>query len=157
MRLLEEYFYKGLKRLILKRKEAAIDITIRFAGGKKVVAEFNGFAVTTDQPVKFGGEGSAPSPYEYFLASIGTCAGVYVLGFCEKRNIPTENIALRQSLLYRKVEGDKIILEKILIEVQVPPAFPQEYHEALIKFIDQCAVKKTIMNPPQFEIRTVVR
>lgn len=120
-------------------------------------AEFNGFAIETDQPVKYGGEGSAPSPYEYFLASIGTCAGIYVLSFCEKRNIPTENIALSQRLEYRKIAEGKITLEKIIVEIIVPPSFPEKYHQALIKVADQCAVKKTIMNPPQFEIKTVVQ
>jgi len=108
----------------------------------------------TDQPVKYGGEGSAPTPFEYFLASIGTCAGIYVLGFCQERKIPAENISLIQRLEYGKKEDGKAFLEKIVIEIVVPPDFPEKYHSALIKVADQCSVKRTIMNPPKFEVRT---
>ncbi len=133
-----------------------MDIKITFPGGKKVNAEFRGFTVYTDQPVKDGGEGSAPSPYEFFLASIGTCAAMYVLGFCRKRNIPTDNISLMQRHEYRKTDDGKIVFDRIVIEIAVPPSFPEQYRQALIKVADQCAVKKTILNPPQFEIKTVV-
>lgn len=119
-------------------------------------AEFDGFVVATDQSTKDGGEGTAPSPYEYFLASIGTCAGVYVLGFCEKRGIPTKDISLIQRSVYREMEDGKTVLEKIVIEIVVPRTFPEQYHQALVKVADRCAVKKTIMNPPLFEIRTVI-
>ena len=112
--------------------------------------------IKTDQPIKYGGEGSAPTPFDYFLASIGTCAGIYVLRFCEERKIPAEHISLIERLEYEK-RGDKEVLTKITLEVLVPPEFPEKYHKALIKVVDQCAVKKTIMNPPQFEIRTVVK
>lgn len=138
-------------------KEAPIEIKITFPGGKKVNAEFNDFIVKTDQSVKDGGEGSAPSPYEYFLASIGTCAGIYVLSFCQNRKIPTEHISLLQRLEYREIEGGKVVLDKIVIDIIVPPAFPEKYYQALIKVADQCAVKKTVMNPPKFEIRTIVK
>jgi ribosomal protein S12 methylthiotransferase accessory factor len=117
----------------------------------------NGFIVQTDQPVKYGGEGSAPSPYDYFLASIGTCAGIYVLKFCEKRNIPTGEISLVQRLEYLKTEDDKSYLDKIVLEIIIPPSFPEKYRTALIKVADQCTVKKTIMNPPKFEIKTTVK
>jgi putative redox protein len=122
-----------------------------------VNAEFNGFTINTDQAVKDGGEGSAPSPYEYFLASIGTCAGIYVHSFCEKRKIPTADISLMQRIEYRKTDEGKSVLEKIVIEIIVPPAFPEKYHQALIKVADQCAVKKTIVNPPKFEVKTIVQ
>jgi len=113
--------------------------------------------MNTDQAVKDGGEGSAPSPYEYFLASIGTCAGIYVHSFCEKRNIPTEEISLIQRIEYRKTDEGKTVVEKIIIEIIVPQAFPEKYHQALIKVADQCAVKKSIMNPPKFEVKTIVQ
>jgi ribosomal protein S12 methylthiotransferase accessory factor len=122
-----------------------------------VNAEFHNFTVRTDQSVKDGGEGSAPSPYEYFLASIGTCAGIYVLSFCENRKIPTDHISLEQRLEYRTIDEGKVVLDKIVIDIIVPPTFPEKYHQALMKVADQCAVKKTIMNPPNFEIRTIVQ
>jgi putative redox protein len=80
-----------------------------------------------------------------------------VLSFCENRKIPTEHISLIQRLEYRKIADGKRVLEKIVIEIIVPPDFPEKYHRALIKVADQCAVKKTIMNPPQFEVKTIVQ
>ncbi len=120
-------------------------------------AEFNGFVVKTDQPVKYGGENSAPSPYDYFLASLGTCAGIYILGFCQERKIPTERVSLTQRLEYGKTPEGKTFIDKIVIEILVPQEFPEKYHNALVKVADQCAVKKTILNPPKFEIRTIVK
>jgi putative redox protein len=133
-----------------------MEIKVTFPGGKKVNAEFDGFIVRTDQKVKDGGENSAPSPYDYFLSSLGTCAGIYVLSFCQERKIPTDEISLVQRLEYGKRENGKTFIEKILIEIMVPPGFPEKYHKALIKVADQCAVKKTIMNPPIIEVQTTV-
>lgn len=142
---------------IIDKKEHNMELKITLPGGKRVKAEWNGFSVETDQPVKDGGEGTSPSPYDYFMASIGTCAGFYVLSFCQKRGIPTENITLFQRLQYAKKPDGKEFLEKIIIEIILPPDFPVKYHDAIIKVADQCAVKKTIMNPPIFEIKTLVQ
>jgi putative redox protein len=134
-----------------------MEIKISFPGKKRVNAQFNGFVIATDQPPKYGGDGSAPSPFDHFLASIGTCAGIYVLSFCEERKIPTEHIALIQRLEYGKTQDGKTFIEKIVIEIGVPPDFPEKYRNALVKVADQCAVKKTILHPPTFEIRTTVK
>lgn len=133
-----------------------MEITITFPGGKKVNAEVNGMVIPTDQPTLEGGEGSAPSPYLHFLASFGTCAGIYVLGFCAERGIPTEKITLTERLEYATTSEGKAFLDTIALDINVPPDFPAKYHKALIKVADQCAVKKTIMRPPKFAIRTVV-
>lgn len=133
-----------------------MDIRITFPGGKKVNAEMNGMVIATDQPMTQGGDGTAPAPYALFLASIGTCAGIYVLSFCKERGIPTEGISLAQRLEYVTSPEGRTGLDKIIIEIQVPAAFPEKYHNALVKVADQCAVKKTIMNPPKFEVKTVV-
>lgn len=133
-----------------------MDIIITFPGGKKVNAEVNGMVIPTDQPKLQGGDGTAPSPFAHFLASIGTCAGIYVLSFCQERKIPTDKITLTERLEYTADDG-KSKLSKIVLEINVPPDFPEKYRNALIKVADQCAVKKTMMNPPQFEINTVVR
>lgn len=134
-----------------------MEIKITFPGGKKVNADIDGLVITTDQPVKYGGEGSAPSPFEHFLASIGTCAGIFVLSFCQERKIPTENISLVERLEYGTTPEGKPFLDKIVIEIIVPPDFPEKYHNALVKVADQCAVKKAIMAPPRFEVKTAVR
>ncbi len=139
------------------KKGADIEIKISFPGKKRVNAEFNGYVITTDQPPKYGGDGSAPSPFDHFLASIGTCAGIYVLSFCEERKIPTEHVSLVQRLEYGKTQDGKTFIEKIIIEIRVPSDFPEKYRNALIKVAEQCAVKKTIMQPPTFEIRTALK
>lgn len=130
-----------------------MEMIIDFPGGAKVDAHFDGFTVPTDQPVKGGGENSAPTPFAMFLASLGTCAGIYVLGFCKQRNLPTEGIRLVQRMESNPATG---MLTRIEIEIQVPPAFPEKYYDALIRSADQCKVKKTIENPPVFDVHTRV-
>ena len=128
------------------------EMIVSFPGGKRVDASFEGFKVETDQSEKNGGAGAAPEPFDLFLASLATCAGIYVLGFCQNRNIPTDGIRLVQQL-ERDAEG-KILT--ITIRIEVPPAFPEKYHEALVRVAAKCAVKKTIESPPKFAIETVV-
>jgi len=125
---------------------------IYFPGGKRVDASFKGFTIKTDQSEKFGGEASEPEPYSLFMASIATCAGIYVLGFCQKRNIPTEAITLEQSW-ERNKEGK---MTTLTIDIKVPPSFPEKYHSALVRSANLCAVKKTMENPPEFLVQTVV-
>jgi putative redox protein len=127
---------------------------ITFDGGKIVTAHFNGHSVKTDQPVNFGGENSAPSPFDLFLASIGTCAGIYVKSFCDNRKIPTENIKIIQKAEYDKQSGLPL---NIRIEIILPHDFPEEYKGAVIKSAELCKVKKTIANPPVFEVVTSSR
>lgn len=134
-----------------------MDIRITFPGGKKVNAEYEGFTIKTDQSIKSGGDGTAPEPYMYFLSSLGTCAGIYVLGFCQSRKIPAEGISLLQHNQFGSPSPGKVRLEKVKIDILVPPAFPEKYLDTLIKVVDQCAVKKTIMDPPDFEIMTEVK
>ena len=124
---------------------------IDFPGGARVDAHFRGHTIATDQPAGGGGEDSAPMPFEVFLASIGTCAGIYILGFCRQRGIPTEGIRIVQSHTANPATG---MMEKIGMEIQVPPAFPKQYLEALIRSAELCKVKKTLENPPKFEIVT---
>jgi putative redox protein len=134
-----------------------MEITITFPGKKKVNAEVNGMVIPTDQPKLQGGDGSAPSPYQHFLASLATCAGIYVLGFCQERGIPTDGVTLTERLEYAASPEGKPVLDTIAIDINVPPDFPEKYRNALVKVADQCAVKKTIMHPPKFAIKTIVR
>ena len=123
-----------------------MDMIIDFPGGAKVDAHFRGHTVMTDQPPL----DSAPMPFEIFLASIGTCAGIYVLGFCRQRNLPTEGIRIIQ----RNHPGANGMMEKIDLEIQVPPTFPEQYYGALVRSAELCKVKKTLENPPVFEVTT---
>jgi putative redox protein len=128
-----------------------MEMIIDFPGGARVDAHFRGHTLPTDQPASGGGEDSAPMPFEVFLASIGTCAGIYILGFCRQRGIPTEGIRIIQRHHPNPATG---MMEKISMEIQVPPAFPKQYYEALIRSAELCKVKKTLENPPKFEIIT---
>jgi putative redox protein len=144
-------------RVKLFLKGAVMDIKITFPGGKKVNAEVHGMVIPADQSIREGGENSAPSPYLQFLASIGSCAGSYVLSFCQERKIPTENMTLTERLEFATTPEGRSFLDTIAIDINVPPDFPEKYHKALIKVADQCAVKKVIMHPPKFAINTVVQ
>jgi len=130
-----------------------MEMIIDFPGGARVDAHFGGYAVNTDQPPMGGGDGSAPTPFAVFLSSIGTCAGIYVLGFCRQRGIPTEGIRIVQRDNRNRYTG---MVEKIDLEIQVPPQFPQKYYDALVRAADQCAVKKHLENPPKFDVFTKV-
>ncbi len=122
---------------------------IVFPGGKKVDVAYDGFVINSDQPVEGGGEGSAPSPMALFLASLGACAGYYVLTFCQNRQIPTEGLRLVQ----RTLPGpDGKGLGRIEIEVILPPEFPEKYLKAVARAADACAVKKAILNPPEMAV-----
>jgi len=128
------------------------EMIITFGGGKKVNAEFGDFTIRTDQSLHAGGEGSAPEPFSLFLASIGTCAGIFVLSFCQSRGIPTDDIRIVQSH-FLKESGRGI--GKIEIAIELPPGFPEKYREAVISAANLCAVKKHIQDPPEFVVKTV--
>lgn len=128
-----------------------MEIVVTLPGGKRVDAQVGGFTLRTDQPVERGGEGSAPEPFSLFLASIATCAGIYVVGFCNARNIPTEGIRIVE-----RTENDPETgrLRRVSLEIQVPPEFPERYREAVARAAGACKVKKTLADPPAFEVFT---
>lgn len=130
-----------------------MEMVIDFPGGARVDAHFGPYTVSTDQPPHGGGQGSAPTPFATFLASFGTCAGIYVLGFCRQRGIPTDGIRIVQRLEANPMTG---MVSKLILDIQVPPEFPEKYKSAVIRAADQCAVKKHFEQPPQFEINTRV-
>ncbi len=128
-----------------------MEMIVDFPGGARVDAHFGGFTVPTDQPPPAGAN-SAPSPFATFLASIGTCAGIYVLGFCQQRGLPTAGIRIVQ-----RAEADPAtgMVTRITLDIEVPPGFPDKYKPALIKAADQCKVKKHLEHPPTFEVKVV--
>lgn len=130
-----------------------MEMVINFPGGARVDAHFGEFSVKTDQPIAAGGTGSAPAPFAVFLASIGTCAGIYVLGFCQSRNLPVDGIRIVQRMHPDPATG---MIGKIDLEIQVPPSFPDKYLPSLIRSAEMCAVKKHLERPPQFEVTTNV-
>jgi ribosomal protein S12 methylthiotransferase accessory factor len=124
-----------------------MEMVIDFPGGARVDAHFGPFTLKTDQPPV----ASAPTPFYTFLASIGTCAGIYVLGFCQQRGLPTDGMRILQRMHTDPSTG---MIGKIDLEIQVPPGFPEKYLPAMIKSAELCAVKKHLEHPPQFDVYT---
>jgi ribosomal protein S12 methylthiotransferase accessory factor len=130
-----------------------MEMMIDFPGGARVDAHFGPYTVMTDQPPSGGGQGEAPSPFALFLASMGTCAGIYVLGFCRQRGLPTEGIRILQNVQRDFSTG---LVGQVDLEIQVPPDFPEKYRDSLIRSAELCTVKKHLEHPPTFDITTRV-
>ena len=124
------------------------EILITLPGGRRVDAQVGDQVLHTDQPRSNGGEGSAPSPFELFLASIGTCAGIFIQGFCAKRGIPTEGIQIVERPAF-DAEG---VLVTVDLEVRLPAGFPERYRDAVVRVAEQCSVKRAIAAQPQFRV-----
>jgi len=127
-------------------------IEVFFNGGKKVSAEVNGFTINTDQGVRNGGEGSAPEPFTLFLASLATCAGIYVKSFCDQREIPTGEIKITMDYEYDPVAK---MIAKIMIDIHVPADFPEKYEQAVISAASLCAVKRHLSEKVKSEVRII--
>jgi putative redox protein len=124
-----------------------MEMLINFPGGSRVDAHFGNFTVVTDQPPT----SSAPTPFAVFLASLGTCAGIYVLGFCQQRNLPTEGMYIVERI---HTEAQTGMVSKVELEIFLPSGFPEKYRQAVIHTAELCAVKKHLESPPQFVITT---
>ena len=122
---------------------------ITLDGGKVITAHINGKTISTDQSVRNGGGGTAPEPFELFLASIGTCAGIYVKSFCDQRNIPAEGIRIIQSMEF---DSEKRVPSRFKLDIRLPADFPEKYRAAVINAAELCLVKKTINHSPVFEV-----
>ncbi|MEM8531437.1 MAG: OsmC family protein [Chloroflexota bacterium] len=126
-----------------------MDIQITFPGGTRVDAQIGSHIVSTDQPVKGGGSDSAATPFDVFLASLGTCTGIYVLNFCRQRNIPTEGLRMTQHM---DTDPETGMVRSIKLEVHLPTDFPVKYTAALLRSAEQCKVKKHLEQPPHIEV-----
>ncbi len=126
------------------------EILVTLPGGRRVDASVGSHVVRTDQPQDRGGENSAPSPFDLFLASLGTCAGIFVQGFCAGRGIRADDIRIRETV---ELDGEGK-LQTVRLELELPADFPEKYREALVRAVDQCSVKRAIQAQPRFEVRT---
>ncbi|MCJ7696464.1 MAG: OsmC family protein [Anaerolineaceae bacterium] len=124
-----------------------MDMMIDFPGGARVDAHYGPFTIMTDQPPA----STAPTPFALFLASMGTCAGIYVLGFCQQRGLPTEGIQIVQRMQRDPISG---LVSHVELDIQVPPNFPEKYYSSLVRSAELCAVKKHLENPPVFDVHT---
>jgi ribosomal protein S12 methylthiotransferase accessory factor len=125
-----------------------MEMVITLEGKATVKAHYNGHVITTDQPQP-AGDNSAPPPFDLFLASIGTCAGIYVKSFCAQRGIPTDQIKLVQTM---ELDPARHMVSKIGLDIQLPPDFPEKYRSAVINAAELCAVKKHLHNPPEITV-----
>jgi ribosomal protein S12 methylthiotransferase accessory factor len=129
------------------------EMIVTLPGGKRVDTQIGKHVIRTDQPVAGGGEDSAPAPFDLFLASIGTCAGIYVAGFCQKRGLPTDGIRIVQR---NHSDPESGTLVRVEMDVMLPAGFPEKYVEAVVRVADQCKVKKAIQAQPVFEVKAVI-
>jgi putative redox protein len=126
-----------------------MEMQISFPGNKKVTSSYKGFAVHTDQPQSEGGDGSAPEPFDLFLSSLGTCAGVYIVYFCERRNLSTSGISMNLRMERNKKSH---LVEKIEMDIHLPAGFPDKYRKAVIRAAEMCTVKRLLAKPPQIQV-----
>lgn len=124
-------------------------LTLSFPGGVVVEARFGDHILRTDQPVKSGGGGSAPSPFDLFLGSIATCAGFYALRFCQERELGTEGLGVAMSWSRNAESG---LIDRIHLDLTLPRDFPEKYRTAILRAVDQCAVKKHLAHPPAIAV-----
>jgi len=129
------------------------ELIITLPGGRRVDAHVGAHVVRTDQPKDNGGDDTAASPFELFLAAIGTCAGIFVQGFCAKRGISHEGIRIVERPHLDSVTGT---LKSVDLSIEVPSSFPEKYRDALVRVADQCSVKKAIQAQPTFSVTTSV-
>jgi putative redox protein len=126
------------------------EIVVTLPGDRRVDASVGSHVVRTDQPRDNGGEDSAPSPFDLFLVALGTCAGIFVQGFCAKRDIPTGDIRIRETVDF----GAEGTLRTVHLDLELPKDFPEKYREPLMRVVDRCSVKRAIQAQPLFEVRT---
>jgi ribosomal protein S12 methylthiotransferase accessory factor len=124
-----------------------MEMDIRLHDGGRVDARYDDRVLVTDQ------DGSAPAPFDLFLASIGTCAGFYVARFCESRGIPTEGIRIRQTAVR---DSETRMVTAIDIAVDLPATFPPRYADAVVRAAGACSVKKHLARPPEIRVAAVV-
>ncbi len=127
----------------------ATPVEVSFPGGLRVDARVGDVVIHTDQPLEAGGEGSAPAPFDLFLASLATCAGIYALGYCRARNLATDGLRLVQT-----VESDATtkLPTHVRLDLTLPPGFPEHHRPAILRAVAGCKVKKTIAASPSFDV-----
>jgi putative redox protein len=122
-----------------------MEMKVSLPGGVRVDADYKGFVIRTDQPAGLGGTDSAPAPFDYFLASLGTCSGFYVLSFLQSRGLPTEDVFLTLDTV---MDPQRHMVSEVTIKVCLPESFPEKYRNAIVVAVNQCSVKKHLLEPP---------
>ncbi len=115
------------------------------------MAHYKGHAILTSQPEQRGIPAKAPSPFDLFLTSIAACAGYYVIAFCRTRELPTEGLEV---FLEPVKNRETKLVERVKIRVGLPEGFPDKYERSILRAIDQCSVKRHVLEPPEFDVAT---
>lgn len=126
-----------------------MEMKVSFPGNLKVNAEFAGFTVETDQPALAGGDGSAPAPFDLFLASLATCAGIFMLAFLNQRGLSTESAGVTMTT---ERDAESGLIGKVGFDLHLPAGFPEKYEAAIVRAVEQCSVKRHLHQPPDFEV-----
>ncbi|OOQ45308.1 OsmC domain/YcaO domain-containing protein [Pseudomonas fluorescens] len=129
-----------------------MEIKVNFLDNLRLEAKFDDFTVIADQPIRYKGDGSAPGPFDYFLASSALCAAYFVKLYCETRNIPTENIRLSQNNI---VDPENRYNQIFKIQVELPADISAKDRQGILRSIDRCTVKKVVQTGPEFVIEEV--
>ena len=129
-----------------------MEINVRFLENLRLEASFDDFTITTDQPIRYKGDGSAPSPFDYFLASSALCAAYFVRVYCKARDIPTHDIRLSQNNI---IDPENRYAQIFRIEAELPASLSEKDRTGILRAIDRCTVKKVIQQSPEFDIRAV--
>jgi len=129
-----------------------MEIKVNFLDNLRLEAKFDDFTVVTDQPIRYKGDGSAPSPFDYFLASSAMCAAYFVKVYCLSRNIPTDNIRLSQNNI---VDPENRYNQIFKIQVELPEDISDKDRQGILRSIDRCTVKKVVQTGPEFQIEVV--
>lgn len=124
-------------------------IEVKFTGGKRIEAKVGEFTLQTDQPAKYGGDASAPAPFELFLGSLATCAGIFAWNFCESRQLSTEGLALQMECID---DEQKKMIGQIKFHLSLPDGFPDRYRSGIVRAMELCAVKRHMQTAPDFTI-----
>ena len=129
-----------------------MEIKVNYLDNLRLEAKFDDFTVISDQPIRYKGDGSAPGPFDYFLASSAMCAAYFVKVYCNARDIPTENIRLSQNNIVDPEDRYKQIFK---IQVELPEDISEKDRQGILRSIDRCTVKKVVQTGPDFQIETV--
>lgn len=129
-----------------------MQVNVDFLENLKLQARFDDFKVLTDQPIRYKGDGMAPGPYDYFLASSALCAAYFVKVYCKARNIPTDDIRLQQQNI---VDPDNRYHQDLHIQVELPSSISEKDKQGIIASMERCTVKRVIQNAPKFKIEAV--
>ena len=129
-----------------------MEIKVNFLDNLRLEAKFDDFTVVTDQPIRYKGDGSAPSPFDYFLASSAMCAAYFVKVYCLSRDIPTDNIRLSQNNI---VDPENRYKQMFKIQVELPEDISDKDRQGILRSVERCTVKRVVQNGPDFVIEAV--